>query len=119
MSEPTMWDLVMAAVPDAIAELDREARVANPRSESELRAAQERVWAIHARETEARLRALEEAEAARQARLRVAEAALRDAGIEMSVDGCGCCGSPRVRLVVNGEVLLDEDDASFDTHPKP
>ncbi|RKT35320.1 hypothetical protein BXY70_1353 [Roseovarius halotolerans] len=50
---------------------------------------------------------------------------LRAAGIKMSIDGCGCCGSPAVRMQHNGkEVIFDDtsypgkyqmaDDVIFD-----
>lgn len=43
--------------------------------------------------------------------------ALRGVGVLLSVDGCGCCGSPVVTLTVGGVRLLDaEDDAVLDMH---
>lgn len=37
--------------------------------------------------------------------------------IEMSVNGCGCCGSPTVSFSYKGEVIIDEEsDFKFDTY---
>lgn len=45
-------------------------------------------------------------------------AVLRSAGITMSVDGCGCCDSPRVTFEFGGEVVLDDEGhACFSTDP--
>jgi hypothetical protein len=41
---------------------------------------------------------------------------LKSHGIEMSVWSCGCCSSPYVSFLYNGEKIFDdEDSASFDT----
>lgn len=41
---------------------------------------------------------------------------LKGYGIEMAVDGCGCCGSPSVTFIWNGIIILNsEDDFNFDT----
>jgi len=42
------------------------------------------------------------------------EAALKAAGILMSVGACGCCESPWVKMEIAGEVIIDADKASFD-----
>lgn len=37
-------------------------------------------------------------------------------GIEMKVEGCGCCGSPWVTFTYKGKKIVDEvDDCVFDT----
>jgi len=40
---------------------------------------------------------------------------LKSHGIEMEVEGCGCCGSPCVTFVYNGETIVDDSDVNFDT----
>ena len=40
---------------------------------------------------------------------------LKEHGIEMSVGGCGCCGSPWVTFKYNGDIIFDDDDANFYT----
>ena len=35
---------------------------------------------------------------------------LADRGIRMAVWGCGCCDSPEVRLEVDGESIVDDED---------
>lgn len=40
---------------------------------------------------------------------------LRDLGIEMKVEACGCCSGPYVTFSYNGELIFDEDEANFDT----
>lgn len=40
---------------------------------------------------------------------------LRGLGISMSVDGCGCCGSPHVTFSFNRKTIVDQDDCRFDT----
>ncbi len=38
---------------------------------------------------------------------------LKSHDIEMSVDGCGCCGSPWVSFVFKGEEIIDEEECNF------
>jgi hypothetical protein len=40
---------------------------------------------------------------------------LKSHGIEMSVGACGCCDSPWVKFVYNGELVIDCNSASFNT----
>ena len=40
---------------------------------------------------------------------------LREAGIEMHVAGCGCCGSPTVHFEFNGDEVISDDFVVFDT----
>lgn len=40
---------------------------------------------------------------------------LRGLGISMSVDGCGCCGSPHVTFSFNRKTIVDQDGCCFDT----
>lgn len=35
---------------------------------------------------------------------------LKERGIELSVYGCGCDGSPAVKIIIDGEVICDELD---------
>jgi hypothetical protein len=51
----------------------------------------------------------------RVAQIEAVKSALRNAGMEMSVDACGCCDGPHVRFVLNGEVIADESGFRFDT----
>lgn len=44
---------------------------------------------------------------------------LKSHGIEMKVDGCGCCGSPWVKFEYHGETIVDKQDAGFDTNDVP
>lgn len=41
---------------------------------------------------------------------------LSGAGIKMDISGCGCCGSPSVKMTYKGEVIIDDDDAGFIMH---
>lgn len=44
--------------------------------------------------------------------------ALKERGIAMDVGGCGCCGSPWLKVAIDDVVVYDADDASFDMIPK-
>jgi hypothetical protein len=35
---------------------------------------------------------------------------LKKHGIEMNIEGCGCCGSPGVSIRYNGEIIIKEKD---------
>jgi hypothetical protein len=49
-------------------------------------------------------------------RLELVKKILKDNGIEMSVEGCGCCDSPCVTFIYKGEEILnDEGHCSFNT----
>lgn len=39
---------------------------------------------------------------------------LRKRGIVMQVGGCGCCGSPWLKVEIDGEVILDDDKIYID-----
>ena len=50
---------------------------------------------------------------------KLVEHILRTCGIEMSVNACGCCGSPWVTFKYHGETILDDcDDVIIDTTRK-
>lgn len=45
---------------------------------------------------------------------------LKSNGIKIKTDGCGCCGSPYVKIEVSGEIKVDEDNLfidMFEEHP--
>jgi len=43
---------------------------------------------------------------------------LQRRGITMSVNACGCCDSPWVKVAIDNVVILDEDSADFDMFDK-
>ncbi len=42
------------------------------------------------------------------------EKTLHERGIDLWVDGCGCCGSPSVRASIDGVLVLDDDDVCLE-----
>jgi hypothetical protein len=34
---------------------------------------------------------------------------LKNRGIEVDIWGCGCCGSPGIKFIIDGEVAYDEE----------
>ncbi|HQZ43705.1 MAG TPA: hypothetical protein PK735_12525, partial [Flavobacteriales bacterium] len=44
-----------------------------------------------------------------------ASEALKKKGVRISIGGCGCCGSPFVKLEIDGQVIvMDEDNFNLD-----
>ena len=43
---------------------------------------------------------------------------LENAGIKMDIGGCGCCGSPWIKMTYKGELIFNGDEASFYMHPE-
>ena len=43
---------------------------------------------------------------------------LRSHGIQMDIDGCGCCGSPSVKVIYDGILIADEDEFRLKMIPK-
>jgi hypothetical protein len=43
---------------------------------------------------------------------------LAEHGITMSIAGCGCCGSPEVKVEYQGKVVVDDVDVTFDMFTK-
>ena len=54
-----------------------------------------------------------ENEKTKQEKIEQVKKILKENEIEMSVDGCGCCGSPWVKFVSKGEEIIDEDEVKF------
>lgn len=42
-------------------------------------------------------------------------AELAKRGIKIDIGGCGCCGSPWVKVVLDGQLVFDQDDAGMDS----
>ncbi len=40
---------------------------------------------------------------------------LRKRGIQISVDGCGCCGSPLVQVKIDGVLVVEDEGVSINT----
>lgn len=55
---------------------------------------------------------------AKEAGIKIMILILKKHGISMRVDGCGCCDSPGVTFVYNGEAILDAGCCNFDTEAK-
>lgn len=82
--------------------------------QEEARAWEEQREALRKAGVEAKERAARE-EAEREAKIGPLISALREAGIRMSVYGCGCCGSPRVSYSLpDGTEMEEEDNFGFE-----
>lgn len=46
--------------------------------------------------------------------IRKLEEELRKRGVTLHVGGCGCCGSPWIKVAIDGVVILDDSDISID-----
>ena len=54
---------------------------------------------------------------AKAKKIKKVKAILVELGITMSVDGCGCCGSPVVSFSYNGQnIVKSESNFIFDTN---
>lgn len=50
----------------------------------------------------------------KEEKIRLVEAEFLKRGIRIAVEACGCCGSPMVKIEVDGVVMLDADEANID-----
>jgi hypothetical protein len=41
---------------------------------------------------------------------------LKARGVEIEIGGCGCCGSPFVKVVVDGEIIVDDEHVNIPVH---
>jgi uncharacterized Zn finger protein (UPF0148 family) len=48
-----------------------------------------------------------------QKRIEEAKKLLKNNGFTMSIEGCGCCGSPWVTLHHNGKIIIDDEEVIF------
>jgi len=46
----------------------------------------------------------------RKNKLEDLEKLFADHGISVDIGGCGCCGSPWVKVIYKGEVVFDDDE---------
>lgn len=44
---------------------------------------------------------------------------LAERGVKIKLGGCGCCGSPWLKLEIDGETVFDDDDAYLDSWGMP
>ncbi len=47
------------------------------------------------------------------------EQLLTEHGFVFEIGGCGCCGSPWVKVAYKGEVIFDQDDVSLKMFTEP
>ena len=40
---------------------------------------------------------------------------LRKRGIQISVNGCGCCGSPQVQVKIDGVLVVEDQEVEINT----